>query len=297
MNSTGPSQSDTVSPQPLNSERDEFIRTFFSKGVRLTQELLRENEQLNNQVVELKRDNALMRMQLGDNDATHDLLTKISSLESEKAHLLSEVQQVQATSAATVTSTDVEAELADLAGLYVASRQLYSTMSVSSMVRQITEILEQLVGARAYAIYFLSDSAKHLVRIAGRGLQDVDTQDRISRGDGLATVGFGEGMIGKVFATGNARVSDDSNLAQGSFANPAACIPMRIVDRVVGVIAIFNTLEQKSSFLPVDYEFFKFLSGHAACAIVSARLFADVDRQIPGIESFFEHIQQFEHGV
>jgi len=267
-------------PPSFNKERDEFIETFFNKGARFTQELLRENEALNQQIAELENDNAAMRLQIKSDQAIRELLTKIEQLETEKAQLVSEFREVEAKSSAVeMTYSEVENELANLASLYVASRQLHSTMNVSSAVRQLKEILEQLVGAATYAVYFLSDDATRLVRIASHGMED----------DALAHVDLREGPVGKVFTAGASSIAEDGDLTNRGVSNPAACIPLRIADRVVGVIAIFSTLEQKTRFLPVDYEFFKLLSGHAASAIVAARLFADADRQVPGIESFLEH--------
>ncbi len=280
MSSAPPAPPRSDRPPSFNKERDEFIQTFFNKGARFTQELLRENELLNQQIGELEADNAAMRLQIKSDQAIRELLTKITELEAEKAQLLSEVREVEAKSSAVeMTYSEVETELANLAGLYVASRQLHSTMNVSSAVRQVKEILEQLVGAKTYAIFFLSDDATSLVRIASRGLDDSET----------GRMDLHAGLVGKVFSTGTSIIAEDGDLPSRREADPAACIPLRIADRVVGVIVIVATLEQKARFLPVDYEFFKLLSGHAASAIVAARLFADADRQVPGIESFLEH--------
>ena len=280
MSSSPPPSRRSDRPDSFNKERDQFIQTFFKKGARFTQELVRENESLHQKLVELENENAAMRLQIKSDQAIRELLSKIQDLESEKAQLLSEVREVQEkTNAVEMTYSEVESELSNLASLYVASRQLHSTMTVSSVVRQVKEILEQLVGAARYAIFFLSDDATKLVRIASRGLEE----------EAYAHVSLHEGQVGKVFTDGTSKVAEDGDLPERTFANPAACIPLRIADRVVGVIAIIATLEQKTRFLPVDYEFFKLLSGHAASAIVAARLFADADRQVPGIESFLEH--------
>ncbi|PIE05854.1 MAG: hypothetical protein CSA75_02590 [Sorangium cellulosum] len=280
MSSNKPSTKRSDRPPSLNKERDEFISTFFKKGVRFTQEILGENESLHQHIQELETENAAMQLQIKSDQAIRELLTKISQLESEKAQLVSEVREVEAkTSAFETTCCEVENELSNLATLYVASRQLHSTMTVSSAIRQVKEILEQLIGANQYAVLFLSDDATRLVRIASHGLEDSE----------LASVSLQDGMIGEVFHSGSAEITEDGDLPHHGLSNPAACIPLRIADRVVGVIAIISTLEQKTRFLPIDYEFFKLLSGHAASAIIAARLFADVDRQVPGIESFLEH--------
>lgn len=267
-------------PPSFNKERDDFIETFFKKGVRFAQELLAENEVLRQHIAEIEADNAAMRLQIRSDEAIRELLVKIEQLESEKAQLALDYREVAARSTAfESTYSEVENELSNLASLYVASRQLHSTMTVSSAIRQIKEILEQLMGAARYAVLFLSDDAKRLVRIASKGLAD----------DQLCSVSLREGVVGEVFESGKARIAEEADLPVRSAENPAACIPLRIADRIVGVITIVSTLEQKTRFMPVDYEFFKLLSGHAASAIIAARLFADVDRQVPGIESFLEH--------
>ncbi|HVJ22247.1 MAG TPA: hypothetical protein VM686_42870, partial [Polyangiaceae bacterium] len=59
-------------------------------------------------------------------------------------------------------------------------------------------------------------------------------------------------------------------------------------DRVVGVIAIFSTLTQKTRFDAVDFELFKLLGQHAAAALVCASLFAQAERKLPGLEAFLD---------
>jgi hypothetical protein len=53
-------------------------------------------------------------------------------------------------------------------------------------------------------------------------------------------------------------------------------------------VALFSTFEQKTRFLPVDYEFFKLLAAHAASAVVAARLFAEGGGKTPGIDAFLD---------
>jgi putative methionine-R-sulfoxide reductase with GAF domain len=272
-------QSDRPS-QSFDKERDAFVETFFKKGAKFAQDLLRENEQMRQRLSELETENAAMRLQIKSDEAIRDLLRKIQDLEREKLLLVSQFKEAEAKSSEVeMTYAEVESELANLASLYVAARQLHATMRLSGVIRQLREILEQFVGARTYGVYFLSDDAAELVHVAGRGLTDA----------GHVRIKPGTGPIGEAFASGTANISEEGDVHERDVERPAACIPMRIEDRIVGVIAIVATFEQKTRFLPVDYEFFKLLSGHAASAIVAARLFAEADRQIPGIESFLEH--------
>ncbi|HEV2721355.1 MAG TPA: diguanylate phosphodiesterase, partial [Thermoanaerobaculia bacterium] len=50
-----------------------------------------------------------------------------------------------------------------------------------------------------------------------------------------------------------------------------ACIPLKLDDRVVGVIGIFRLLQQKQGLEPLDFELFDLLSSHAASALFCTR--------------------------
>jgi GAF domain-containing protein len=64
------------------------------------------------------------------------------------------------------------------------------------------------------------------------------------------------------------------------------CIPLKIKERVIGVIVIYALLVQKKEFDPVDYELFTLLAGHAATAIFSAKLYSESERKLSTIQSF-----------
>jgi GAF domain-containing protein len=83
-------------------------------------------------------------------------------------------------------------------------------------------------------------------------------------------------------------VSEDEDTSAGSPDSPAAVIPLVVDEKVVGVIAIFSTLSQKTRFDTVDFELFKLLGQHAAAALVSASLFAQAERKLPGLEAFLD---------
>jgi len=58
-------------------------------------------------------------------------------------------------------------------------------------------------------------------------------------------------------------------------------LPMRIDDRIVGVIIVYSVLPQKEHFVSVDFELFKMLGAHAASALVGAMLYAAGDARLP----------------
>ena len=71
-----------------------------------------------------------------------------------------------------------------------------------------------------------------------------------------------------------------------NFEQPSALIPLFVDERVVALIAIFATLEQKSSFNQLDVELFRLLEQHAAKALVAAALFEAAERKLPELSAF-----------
>jgi hypothetical protein len=271
---------DSERPLPeLKKERDSFIQTFFTKGAHFTQELVNENTRLRHRIGELEQETAKLRAQVASDDAIRDLLKKIEGLEREKGNLLSRFEQAEAASSRWVDQfTEVESELANFANLYVASHQLHASLSFRTTVRQIKELLEQLVGSRSFAVYLATSDGKALAPIVSEGMGKAR---RIP-------INPGDGGIGETFSTGISRIETGDLRGKGSLEHPVALVPIKMEDRVMGVFAIFATLEQKSRFLPVDFELFKLLGAHAAEALVCARLFADAGHQIPSFDSFFD---------
>src|SRR6266498_2147967 len=235
----------------LKKERDAFIQTFFQKGAQFTQELVNENSRLRHRLGELEQD---------------------------KRALLSRYEEAEAASSRWLDQyAEVEGELANFANLYVASYQLHASLSFRTTVRQIKELLEQLVGARVFAVYLSTSDGRKLVPVVGEGVGSPRAIPVNPDDDG----------IGEVFSTGVARV-ERGDLRAGSLDNPIALVPIKMEDKVVGVFAIYATLEQKSQFLPVDFELFKLLGAHAAEALVCARLFDDAGHRLPSFDSFFD---------
>jgi len=262
----------------LRREREQFLKTF-GIGARLTEEVLVEYETLLERVRRLEQQNADLRVTVETEVAIRDLLGKIERLESEKHELLQKFRQVEETrNLFSERFHEIEAELANLANLFVASNQLHATLSPRGVMRRLKEILAQLVGAQQYAIYLADTDSDQLVPIAAEGLL----------GDHVVSQPASEGQIGEVFRSGSAWIDEDQAANCGTLERPVAVIPMSVEDRVVGVIAVYSTLDQKGNFDTVDYELFNLLGRQAAWALVSASLFASVGRKLPGLESFID---------
>ena len=72
----------------------------------------------------------------------------------------------------------------------------------------------------------------------------------------------------------------------GEEGEVCACIPLKIKDRVVGVIAIYRLLSHKTGLTSLDHKLIELLAGHAATALVSSKLYAVADRKLKTIEGF-----------
>jgi hypothetical protein len=274
----GPTPSDRP-PEDLKKERDAFIQQFFRKGAQFTEELLKENERLRDRIADLELENSKLRAHLASDEAIRDLLRKIEDLEREKQDLVNRSARAEAVKANyTQMYEEVEGELANFANLYVATAQLHSARSVRGVLRALKELLAQLLGAAAFAVYFVSDDGADLVAIASEGVDAAD----------VARMPANNGPIGRAFTTGELTFDSSRDISKVSITDPAALIPLQIDGRVHGVIAIFGTLPQKTEFVTIDRELFKLLGAQAAPALINARIFTDAGRKVPGLQAFVD---------
>jgi hypothetical protein len=257
----------------LKEKRDAFLQTFFRRGAELTDELVTENRRLCDQLASYEQENASLKTQLASDQAIRDLLKKIDELEKEKSRLLSTVHaQEEKTSQVSNRFTEIESELESFANLYVASFQLHATLRAHAVVKNLKELLVQLVGARSAAIYFADDEGSRLTPILGEGV-DMATLPAITVHDGSLTEGPAA-VVERTFLTGVPHV------AEGDVGPPpVACIPLQLDDRTVGAIVIYALLEHKTRFVAVDRELFKLLGAHAGGVLVSASLWATATKE------------------
>lgn len=266
-------------PEDLKKERDAFIQQFFRKGAQFTEELLKENERLRDHISDLEADNKRLRAHLASDEAIRELLRKIEELEHEKQDLLSRSARAEAVKDNfSQMYAEMEGELANFANLYVATSQLHTARSVRSVLRALKELLAQLLGAAAFAVYFVDNEGDHLVAIASEGVDAAD----------VARVGVSHGPIGRAFTTGDTSYGADRDITKVDVDDPVAVIPLTIDGRIHGVIAIFGTLPQKTEFVTIDRELFKLLGAQAAPALINARLFTDAGRKVPEIQAFVD---------
>jgi hypothetical protein len=268
-------------PVDLTREREAFVRTFLRKGVELTEDLLRENEELQSTLARLQMDNARLRAQVASDDAIRELLRTVEGLEQEKAELMNRSRELeQATNRHQGRYSELENELNDLANLYVASFQLHITLAPRRVLRNVQELLAQLVGAEAFVIYVLDPDGKQAQPVGSEGVPETD----------LGPVQLGAGKVGEALATGIASMQTDAPLNRGTLDEPLAVIPLEADGRCVGAIAIVSLLAQKNAWASVDQELFRLLGAHAATALIAASLYSRTPGPGPALAGLREQL-------
>jgi len=123
-----------------------------------------------------------------------------------------------------------------------------------------------------------------IVPVASDGME-ADKPTKLTVG-ALEDVSLGAGgIIERVFLTGVPHIVEGL-FAEADVDLPAACLPMKVDDRTIGVIVIHTILAQKDRFVAVDFELFKMLGVHAGAALVGAQLFAEADGKLPSLDLF-----------
>jgi len=251
----------------LTERREEFLRSFVRRGVELTEELLGENRTLQDRLTQLEQDNTRMRAQLASDDAIRELLQKIEGLERERGLLLSRSTQLESvTRQAEGRYREIEHDLTELASLYVAGDQLASHLDPRRVVRNIRELLEQLVGVRSFVLYRVEPSGARALPLALHG--------PAAEGAPVLTLADG-GPIADACLTGVLWVADRIDPLAPPLANglkPIAIVPLVADEQTVAVIVVLELLPHKARWEAVDRELFKLLSRRAPVSLIAAGL-------------------------
>ena len=264
------------------ASKKEFIQAFFKRAEEFTETLLRENERLRYRELELEAQLRAATSQAGrpvaeESGALRELVSRIESLEKEREQMLARFRSVQRENFDfEERSREIERENNNLANLYVASYQLHSTLDLREITQIILEILLNFVGARTFALLLLDEQAGTLRTLAAEG---------IAR-DKIPSFQVGKGAIGAVVQSGRALLDGSGAQAHRGpldLERPLIVSPLRIKDKVVGAIVVWEFLQQKTEMADVDYELLNLLAAHAASALQSAKLNADLGGRPPAL--------------
>ncbi|MCX5718236.1 MAG: GAF domain-containing protein [Nitrospirae bacterium] len=266
----------------IGKKADEFLQ-LFRKGEEFTHEILKENERLRFKLAQLEE--AIERS--GDEAKIRLYEERIKFTEDELNSLKERFRQVEEENKDFAAKyVEVEDENNNLANLYVASYQLHSTLDFNEVLRIVLEIVINLIGAEKFSVLLIEEKTNELIPVGAEGISISD----------VPKVRFGEGIIGTAAKEGESYFSENihnlHNRGSISTETPIVCIPLKIKEHVIGVIAIYSLLLQKEKFSNVDYELFNLLAGHAATAIFSSRLYTQSERKLTTIQSFLDMLKE-----
>ncbi|MFA7535800.1 MAG: GAF domain-containing protein [Desulfuromonadales bacterium] len=262
----------------VGSRGEEFLQVF-KRGAEFTQELLKENERLRYQIVQLEEAVKKKPSGLLVEEETARLRKRIEDLEQENSEIVTRFQKVEEENFDFANRyVEVENQNNMLANLYIASYQLHSTLDHREVLQVITEIVINLIGAEEFAIMVIDEKHRHLQAVACEGLE-------LKK---IPIIRLGEGIIGEAAKSGENYFIDHMQGYVRDMHAPLVCIPLKIKDYVIGVIGIYKLLEQKDEFADVDYELFTLLAGHAATAIFSSKLYSESERKLSTIQGFID---------
>jgi GAF domain-containing protein len=274
-----PGKATTAGDGEALRSRLDAMRGEFDNACAFTEELLRENESLRERVSNLMRKRA--RGGTGDEESVPDqagLQERVRDLERERDDLRARQAKVEEMNRSfCARCEEIEAQHNHLANLYVASHQLHATLEFGEVVATLKEILINLVGAEAFALYWVEEQRGTLRTEASEG-----TEGRVQ-----GQIRFEGDPLSSAVRQGQSYYADPLPArSEIDPARPIACIPLRIGDRVIGVVAIYRLFQQKDRFTPADFELFTLLAGHASTALFASKLFQQSEQKLTNLQGF-----------
>lgn len=241
----------------MQSRAEEFLQVF-KKGTEFTQDLLKENERLRFRVLEVEQqyrsETPHAELQL--------LKDRLQRAETEKQEILDKISSVEQKNLDFSNRyAEIEAENNLLANLYITTYQLHSTFDVSEIIRIIEEILLNLVGVDQFSL-LLSDENEQL-------FQPIINEAGEPQ---IVAVENSDVHVAAALIDGQSWIAGADELKTLGDAEVRAVIPLLVDDDVIGALAIYRLLAQKSGFSEIDEEIFNLLGDHAAMAICTAVL-------------------------
>ena len=164
-----------------------------------------------------------------------------------------------------------EAQVANLASLYVAVTSVHGALDRPSVLSSVQEIVTNLIGSEEMAIFEIDATHGGLTLLASMGIEPGPYQD----------IALGAGAIGRAAATGERLIRQQGgSLTEDGDAALTACIPLKVAGRIVGVLAVFRLLPHKGWLDAIDIDLFDVLAAHAASALLFTRLYAASDGMV-----------------
>lgn len=249
------------------------LAELLESGQRLIEEIRADNQRLRARLAELEDRNETPTARSGQPgmesdrprpDDTGGPRQRLAELESHHQELLQD-------------HADLERQNSNYLSLYVASSQIHATLVFEEVLRNIKEILINLVGADVFAIYVYEESGRQFRRGTCEG--DLDPADDL--------IPFGDNLISQVVRSGSLCLDvQEADLPSGQ--RPLAILPLMIGEDPIGVVVIFRLLVQKEAFDAFDMELFDLLAAHAATALMSSSKYQRLERKVLTLQGLLD---------
>jgi len=250
------------------------MRELFRRTKELTIELMRDNEHLRvqNLLLERQKIEAEQRFdhsRLGKEN--EQLKAELETLNARVADIEKKSQKFRR------RYEDIEQYNMALSNVYIAANQLHSTLDFTAVVKMAEEILWNFVASPCFAIFLRDEKTSDLKLVGGQGIEGRFPSDLLHEP---------QGMIAKALSEGKAMFVEGA-----TSADPLACVPLRIEDRVVGLVTVYEIEKHKEGLSDLDKELFELLANQTATAMTSSRVYSETVKKLKSMESFLSLIK------
>lgn len=260
----------------------QHLQQIFDDGIRVAEELRQENSQLRERVAFLEHE--IDQAPKKEEQAQQQLETRVTTMTAERDTLAAELSSLKERLARVREENDeiadqfveIERQNSNFISLYVASSQLHATLEHDLVLRNIAEIVINLIGAEKFGVYLYEEDTREFRRAIDEGMDP----------DELVGVSFGDNLLSHVARTGELYLEPDNADHGGQL--PIAVLPLLVGDELMGLLVIFRLLMQKDGFEELDLELFELLASHAATALMSSQLYQRTERKAATLEGLIQ---------
>lgn len=271
--------------QSLQRKTDEFLRDFFEKGEMLVKELITENDRLRAQLDSpVSSDAEAGESKPVTRDNMVDLLMlRISALERECDEIRRIAGNVEEESGGYRSRLDsLESEHYHLASMFVAGSQFHSATSFEEVLRTITEILLNFVGAGSFTVFVVDEERQSLFPVIREGGPVDEIAEIPLTGEKAGPAQAALIALGRPWKSGDPEFTIGDEIIN---------LPLVSESRLVGVARLESFLEQKHGFAENDHQLLGLISDHAGIGIENAWIRAHTNtNDVPLKRQAIEHL-------
>jgi len=173
---------------------------------------------------------------------------------------------------------ELKRQMHNISILYDVGKALNFLEDLTRLLNMILDRAIDIAGSQKGSIMFYDEPADELVIRVVRG-QEKEMEEKILSGEQQCLrIKNGEGVAGRVFATGEPLIINDASIDPrfkdplNSYVRSILCVPLNVYDESIGVINIVNK-KDGGTYSEDDLHMVMALANQAAVAISNARLY------------------------